>query len=74
MAELCMLGKGDAKPDATTNQDVGGLVDQFTRGGFEAFIRSWIGTGKKKPITKPTASGPWSRDHRGTGERDEATA
>ena len=48
-----LLSKGDdAKPDATASQDgLGGLVDQFKRGGFEDIIKSWIGTGPNKPIT-----------------------
>ena len=48
-----MLSKGDdVKPDATASQDgLGGLVDQFKRGGFEDIIKSWIGTGQNKPIT-----------------------
>ena len=48
-----MLSKGDdAKPDPTPSQDgLGGLVDQFKRGGFEDIIKSWIGTGQNKPIT-----------------------
>ncbi|HEY5829168.1 MAG TPA: YidB family protein [Hyphomicrobiaceae bacterium] len=48
-----MLSKGeDAKADAAPSQDgLGGLVDQFKRGGLEDIIKSWIGTGPNKPIT-----------------------
>ena len=48
-----MLSKGDdAKPDATASQDgLGGLVDQFKKGGFEDIIKSWTGTGQNNPIT-----------------------
>jgi uncharacterized protein YidB (DUF937 family) len=48
-----MLSKdGEANPAATPSQDgLGGLVDQFRRGGFEDIIKSWIGTGQNKPIT-----------------------
>ena len=30
---------------------LGGLVEQFRRGGLEDLIRSWIGTGANKPIS-----------------------
>src|SRR6476619_4402585 len=48
-----MLSKGgEANPAATPSQDgLGGLVDQFRKGGFEDIIKSWIGTGQNKPIT-----------------------
>lgn len=48
-----MLSKGeDAKADGAPSQDgLGGLVDQFKRGGLEDIIKSWIGTGPNKPIT-----------------------
>jgi uncharacterized protein YidB (DUF937 family) len=48
-----MLSKDrEANPAATPSQDgLGGLVDQFRRGGFEDIIKSWIGTGQNKPIT-----------------------
>jgi len=39
-------------PHAAPSQDgLGGLVDQFKRGGLEDIIKSWIGTGPNKPIT-----------------------
>ena len=42
----------DKKPEVPgTNEGLGGLVEQFRKGGLEETIKSWIGTGANKPIS-----------------------
>ena len=42
----------DPKQEAAPSQEgLGGLIDQFKRGGLEEIIQSWIGTGENKAIT-----------------------
>jgi len=42
----------DPKQEAAPSQEgLGGLIDQFKRGGLEEIIQSWIGTGQNKAIT-----------------------
>ena len=42
----------EKKPEVPgTEEGLGGLVEQFRKGGFEEIIKSWIGTGANKPIS-----------------------
>ena len=42
----------DSKQEAAPSQEgLGGLIDQFKRGGLDEIIQSWIGTGQNKAIT-----------------------
>ena len=41
----------EKKPEVPgTEEGLGGLVEQFRKGGLEDIIKSWIGTGANKPI------------------------
>ena len=42
----------DSKQEAAPSQEgLGGLIEQFKKGGFGEIIKSWIGTGQNKAIT-----------------------
>jgi uncharacterized protein YidB (DUF937 family) len=44
--------KRNQRPQSPQEEEgLGGLVEQFRRGGLEDLIRSWIGTGTNKPIS-----------------------
>jgi uncharacterized protein YidB (DUF937 family) len=46
------LKSADPEQEAAPSLDgLGGLIDQFKRGGFEEIIKSWIGTGENKLIS-----------------------
>ena len=42
----------EKKPEIPgTEEGLGGLVEQFRKGGLEEVIKSWIGTGANKPVS-----------------------
>ena len=42
----------EKKPEVPgTEEGLGGLIEQFRKGGLEEIIKSWIGTGANKPIS-----------------------